>query len=95
MNFFKSLSSSFFATDARIVLGQEKVTDKSNEIIAIPQLLKLLDIKGHIITIDAMGCQYQIANQIITQEGDYILALKGNQSTLSSDVKSYFNNDNN
>jgi predicted transposase YbfD/YdcC len=81
---------SAFATEARIVLGQEKVADKSNEITAIPKLLELLDIKNHIVTIDAMGCQYEIANKIIKKEGDYVFSLKGNQGNLSSDVTLYF-----
>ena len=81
---------SAFCTEARIVLGQEKVLDKSNEITAIPKMLDWLDVKGHIITIDAMGCQYAIANQILKKEGDYIFSLKGNQGTLSSDVQLYF-----
>ena len=81
---------SAFATEARIVLGQEKVSDKSNEITAIPKMLDWLDVKGHIVTIDAMGCQYEIANQITKKEGDYIFALKGNQGTLAEDVKLYF-----
>jgi len=63
---------------------------KSNEITAIPQLLALLRIKGCIVTIDAMGCQTKIAEQIIEQEGDYVLALKGNQSTLASEVEEAF-----
>lgn len=82
---------SAFATDARVVLGQEKVSNKSNEIKAIPQLLNLLDVEGHIITIDAMGCQYAIADQILEKEGDYIFSLKGNQGNLHSDIKNYFN----
>ena len=81
---------SAFATEARIVLGQEKVSEKSNEITAIPKMLDWLDIKGHIITIDAMGCQYAIADQIVKKEGDYIFSLKGNQESLSDDVKLYF-----
>ena len=81
---------SAFATEARVVLGQEKVLDKSNEITAIPKLLELLDVKGHIITIDAMGCQYNIANKIVVKEGDYIFSLKGNQGSLSKDVTLYF-----
>ena len=81
---------SAFATEARIVLGQEKVSEKSNEITAIPKMLDWLDVKGHIVTIDAMGCQYEIANQIIKKEGDYIFALKGNQSSLAEDVRLYF-----
>ncbi len=81
---------SAFATEARIVLGQEKVSQKSNEITAIPKVLKWLDVKGHIITIDAMGCQVKIANQILHKGGDYIFSLKGNQSHLSEDVITYF-----
>jgi len=83
---------SAFATEARLVLGQEKVSDKSNEITAIPKLLDLLDIDGHIITIDAMGCQYAIADKIIQKNADYVFALKGNQSSLQDDVELYFNN---
>ena len=81
---------SAFATEARIVLGQEKVADKSNDITAIPKLLNWLDIKGHIITIDAMGCQHAIADLIVKKEGDYIFSLKGNQGNLSDDVRLYF-----
>src|SRR3990167_3396538 len=79
-----------FCTEVRIVLGQEKVLDKSNEITAIPKMLDWLDVKGHIITIDAMGCQYAIATQILKREGDYIFSLKGNQETLARDVQLYF-----
>lgn len=78
---------SAFAANAKLVLGQQKVAEKSNEITAIPALLKLLDIRGHIITIDAMGCQREIAQQIQAQGGDYILALKGNQGTLNENVR--------
>jgi predicted transposase YbfD/YdcC len=60
---------------------------KSNEITAIPKLLAMLALKGRVITIDAMGCQRAIARQIIDQEGDYVLALKGNQGTLHDDVR--------
>ena len=81
---------SAFATEARIVLGQEKVSEKSNEITAIPKMLDWLDVKGHIVTIDAMGCQYAIADQIVKKEGDYIFSLKGNQGNLSDDVRLYF-----
>mgnify|MGYP001616888246 CR=1 FL=1 len=84
---------SAFATEARIVLGQEKVSEKSNEITAIPFMLKWLDVKGHIITIDAMGWQFKIANQIINKGGDYIFSLKGNQGDLSDDVMTYFDDD--
>lgn len=78
---------SAFATGARLVLGQQAVDQKSNEITAIPKLLKLLDLKGHIVTLDAMGTQKAIAKQIVEQGGDYILALKGNQGTLNDDVR--------
>jgi predicted transposase YbfD/YdcC len=74
----------------QLVLGQVKTAAKSNEITAIPELLELLDIKGAVITIDAMGTQKKIAEKIITQEGDYLLALKGNQSTLHDNVKVAF-----
>lgn len=78
---------SAFATQARLVLGQQKVAEKSNEITAIPALLKLLDIRGHTITIDAMGCQRAIAEQIHQQGADYVLALKGNQGNLNDAVR--------
>ena len=82
---------SAFAAQAKLVLAQQKVDDKSNEIAAIPKLLDLLDIKGNIITIDAMGTQREIAQKIIDNEGDYILALKGNHSILHKDVIDFFN----
>lgn len=72
-----------------LVLGQLKTAEKSNEITAIPELLGMIDIKGCIVTIDAMGTQKEIAKQIIEQEGDYVLALKGNQGGLFEDVKLY------
>ena len=78
---------SAWACQNRIVLGQVKTDEKSNEITAIPKLLKLLDIKGNIVTIDAMGCQKKIAEQIVAQGGDYVFNLKGNQSSLHEDVK--------
>jgi predicted transposase YbfD/YdcC len=81
---------SAFSTDAQIVLAQDKVDEKSNEITAIPKLLDYLSVKGNIITIDAMGCQYDIADKITEKEGDYIFSLKGNQGNLSRDVKLYF-----
>jgi len=81
---------SAWASANRLVLGQRKVEDKSNEITAIPELLKLLEIKGCIVTIDAMGCQKEIASQIRQQEGDYVLALKGNQGGLLEDVQWLF-----
>jgi predicted transposase YbfD/YdcC len=73
-----------------IVLGQVKVDDKSNEITAIPELLNLLIIKGCIVTIDAMGCQKDIASTIISGEADYILALKGNQGNLLEQTEDSF-----
>jgi len=73
---------SAFATDARLVLGQVAVDTKSNEITAIPLLLELLDLKGAIVTIDAMGCQTKIARAIRDAEADYVLAVKDNQPTL-------------
>ena len=78
---------SAFASAARLVLGQEKVNEKSNEITAIPALLKLLDIRDAIISIDAMGTQKEIANQIREQGADYVLSLKGNQGHLHEDIK--------
>jgi len=73
-----------------LVLGQVKVDDKSNEITAIPKLLARLDIAGAVITIDAMGCQKKIAEQIIEKKGDYVLSLKGNHGLLHEDVTTYF-----
>lgn len=73
-----------------VVLGQEKTAEKSNEITAIPELLKVLELKGCIVTIDAMGCQTAIADKIINHKADYVLALKGNQSNLHEEVKSFF-----
>lgn len=78
------------ACEQRLVLGQEATDDKSNEITALPKLLKLLEIKGCIVTIDAMGCQRAIAKQIIEQEGDYVFGLKGNQSQLHEAVEDFF-----
>ncbi len=86
---------SAFATKARLVLGQQKVTDKSNEITAIPELLQMLDLRNSIVTIDAMGTQKKIAKQIIKQGGDYILALKGNHTTLHKDIINIFNDKSN
>lgn len=81
---------SAWASSCRLVLGQVKVSDKSNEITAIPELLKLLEMTGCIITIDAMGCQKAIAASIIDRKADYILALKGNQGNLHKAVKQWF-----
>jgi len=76
-----------FAARQRLVLGQIKVAEKANEIVAIPKLLDLLAIEGAIVTIDAMGCQRGIAQKIIDKKADYVLALKGNQGSLHEDVK--------
>lgn len=82
---------SAWASENHVVLGQIKVDDKSNEITAIPQLLDLLEISGCIVTIDAMGCQKEIARKIVKEkDADYVLALKGNQGGLFEDVKSLF-----
>jgi predicted transposase YbfD/YdcC len=78
---------SAFAARQRLVLGQIKVAEKSNEIVAIPKLLDMLAIEGAIITIDAMGCQREIAQKIIDKKADYLLALKGNQGSLREDVE--------
>ena len=80
---------SAFAARQRLVLGQVKVTEKSNEITAIPNLLDLLSIEGATITIDAMGCQREIAQKILDKKADYILALKGNQGSLREDVERF------
>lgn len=79
-----------WATTNHLVLGQVKVDEKSNEITAIPQLLKALEISGCIITIDAIGCQTEIAAESIEQDADYVLALKDNQGNLFEDVKLLF-----
>jgi len=81
---------SAWATRSQLVLAQTEVDAKSNEITAIPAVLKLLDIMGCIVTIDAIGCQKEIASQIIEQGADYVLALKANQGTLHHDVQSLF-----
>ena len=78
---------SAFAARQRLVLGQVKVADKSNEIVAIPALLDMMTIEGAIVTIDAMGCQRGIAQKIVDNKADYVLALKGNQGTLREDVE--------
>jgi predicted transposase YbfD/YdcC len=78
---------SAFAASQRLVLGQVKVAGKSNEIVAIPHLLDLLAIEGAVVSIDAIGCQREIARKIIDKKADYILALKGNQGSLREDVE--------
>jgi predicted transposase YbfD/YdcC len=74
----------------QLVLGQVAVDHKSNEITAIPELLSLLDIENSIITLDAMGCQKEIAKQIIRSKADYVLALKGNHSGLQSELEAWW-----
>jgi predicted transposase YbfD/YdcC len=81
---------SAWAKKHHLTLGQLKVDGKSNEITAIPQLIDMIDIKGATVTIDAMGCQTEIAEKIVDKGGDYILALKGNQGYLSDEVENYF-----
>ncbi|UHD16244.1 ISAs1 family transposase [Thiocapsa bogorovii] len=81
---------SAWATASRVVLGQVATDAKSNEITAIPPLLALLMLRGAIVTIDAMGCQTKIAEQIVDQGGDYVLALKGNQGVLAAEVEEAF-----
>jgi predicted transposase YbfD/YdcC len=72
-----------------LVLGQLKVADKSNEITAVPQLLRVLELSGCIVTLDAMGCQRNIAKEIREADADYVLALKGNQETVHEEVKAF------
>ena len=81
---------SAWASENSLVLGQVKVDEKTNEITAIPELLNLLDVSGCIVTIDAMGCQKKIAQQIVSQEADYLLAVKENQGKLLEDVADLF-----
>jgi len=78
---------SAFCSRQKLVLGQTKVVEKSNEITAIPKLLAMLSLQGAVVTIDAMGCQREVARTIVEREADYILALKGNQASLSEEVK--------
>src|SRR3954470_15982692 len=80
---------SAWAESNGLVLGQLKVADKSNEITAVPELLRVLELSGCIVTIDAMGCQKKIAREIIEADADYVLALKGNQETVHEEVKAF------
>jgi predicted transposase YbfD/YdcC len=80
---------SAWAQSNGLVLGQIKVGDKSNEITAVPELLRALDVAGCIVTLDAMGCQKNIAKEIMEADADYVLALKGNHETVHAEVKSY------
>jgi predicted transposase YbfD/YdcC len=85
---------SAYATNARLTLAQLSVPEKTNEITAIPELLDLLaetrQLKGALVTIDAMGCQVEIADRIVAHEADYVLTVKGNQPTLEAEVAAYF-----
>ena len=81
---------SAWSSRRRLVLGQRKVAEKSNEITAIPKLLELLELQGAVMTIDAMGCQRAIAAQIVAQEANYVLSLKGDQGTLHENVAMLF-----
>ena len=81
---------SAWSTSHGVVLGQEKTSEKSNEITAIPALLEVLELKGCIVTLDAMGCQKEIVEKIGAKKADYVVALKGNQSSFYEDVKDYF-----
>lgn len=78
-----------WAANQRLVLGQLAVDAKSNEIVAIPKLLDLLSLKGRTVTLDAIGCQRKIAQEIVDREADYVLALKSNQQTLHDDVRRF------
>jgi predicted transposase YbfD/YdcC len=80
---------SAWGCEQRLVLGQIATDVKSNEITAVPKLLEMLSLKGSIVTVDALNCQRAIARQIIDQDGDYALALKGNQGTLHDDVRMF------
>ncbi len=90
-NKLKALHSvSAWSSEHGLVLAQQKVDSQSNEITAVPLLLKLLNLKGAVVTLDAMGTQIDIARQIQQAEGDYVLALKGNQGQLSQQVSDWF-----
>lgn len=79
-----------WCTEAGVSLGQLKTEEKSNEITAVPELLRLLHLRGAIVTLDAMGCQKKIASTILEREADYLLAVKDNQPTLASELKEWF-----
>lgn len=80
---------SAWARENGLVLGQVKVDEKSNEITAVPELLRVLELKGCIVTLDAMGCQRKIAEEIIESQANYVLALKGNQGTVHEEFKDF------
>jgi predicted transposase YbfD/YdcC len=80
---------SAWASEAAVVLGQVRCEEKSNEITAIPELLKILDLQGCIVTIDAIGCQTEIVKDIVEKGADYVISLKGNQGNLHQEIKDY------
>lgn len=83
---------SVWAHEARVVMAQRKVEAKTNEISVVPDLIEDVDVKGQIVTLDAMGCQRDTCDLIMQKDGDYVVSLKGNQGTLHDDVKTWFNN---
>lgn len=80
---------SAWASEVSVVLGQVACEEKSNEIMAIPELLKIFDLEGCIVTIDAMGCQKEIVKEIVEKKADYVISLKGNQGNLHKEIKDY------
>ena len=80
---------SAWASEQSVVLGQVRCEEKSNEITAIPELLKILSLAGCIVTIDAIGCQKEIVREIVEKKADYVISLKGNQGKLHKDIKDY------
>ena len=85
---------SAWGCEQRLVLGQIATDAKSNEITAVPKLLKMLSLEGSIVTVDALNCQREIAQQVIDQKGGYVMALKGNQGTLHDDVRTFLDDPN-
>ena len=83
---------SAWAASNRIVLGRRRVDDKSNEITAVPELLRTLELSGCIATLDAMGCQHKTAREIIEADARYVPALKGNQGNAHAEIKAYLDN---
>lgn len=81
---------SAWASENQLVLGQVQTQEKSNEITAVPELLQVLELSGCIVTLDAMGCQTAIVEQIVDQDADYVICVKGNQSNLETDIRDYF-----
>ena len=81
---------SAFASHGHLVLGQQAIDEKANEIIAIPELIERLDVEGALVSVDAIGCNPRVADAIIAAKADYLLAVKDNQPTLAADCQSYF-----